>query len=90
MILIFKPVTDITTPLLAIVAFITPAIAITLGTAGSAIGIGYAASKTTDPIVLDPDNYPTFVRTSLLAQAIIESAAIYALIVSLLLATKSV
>jgi F0F1-type ATP synthase membrane subunit c/vacuolar-type H+-ATPase subunit K len=87
--IIFKPVTAILTPFIASVAFFSPAFAISVGSIGPAIGIGYAASKTSRHVALDAKNYPLFVRSSLLAQAIIESAAIYALIVALVLMTKS-
>jgi len=86
---IFKPIAAATAPIIAIANFFSPSFAISIGSLGTAIAIGYAASKSCKPIVLDPENYPLYLRTSLLAQAIIESAAIYALIVSLALMTKS-
>ncbi|MBU1007589.1 ATP synthase F0 subunit C [Candidatus Dependentiae bacterium] len=67
-----------------------PGFAISVGSLGTAIAIGYAASKSSYYVVMDEENYPLFIRTSLLAQAIIESAAIYALIVALILVTKSI
>lgn len=76
--------------LITAVTFFSPGFAISVGSLGTAIAIGYAASKTSYYVVTDEKNYPLFVRTSLLAQAIIESAAIYALIVSLILMTKSI
>lgn len=85
---IFKPIAAITSPFIAAVTFFSPAFAISVGSLGTAIAIGYAASKTSRYVVQDPENYPIFIRSSLLAQAIIESAAIYALIVSLVLMTK--
>lgn len=87
--LIFKPIVGIASPFIAAVLFFSPAFAISVGSLGTAIAIGYAASKSSKYVVLDPDNYPLFVRSSLLAQAIIESAAIYALIVALILMTKT-
>jgi F0F1-type ATP synthase membrane subunit c/vacuolar-type H+-ATPase subunit K len=87
--LIFKTAAAATPTFIAVVSFFSPAFAISIGTLGSAVALGHAASKTTQYISMDEKNYPLLVRTSLLAQAIIESAAIYALIVALILVTKS-
>jgi len=87
--IIFKSAATITMPIVAIAAFFSPSFAISIGSLGTAVAIGYAASKNCYYIVMDEKNYPLFIRTSLLAQAIIESAAIYALIVALILITKS-
>lgn len=87
--LIFKPTASITSPLIAAASFFCPAFTISIGSLGTAVGVGYSASRCSQYIALDPKNYPLFVRSSLLAQAIIESAAIYALIVSLILITKT-
>ena len=88
-IIIFKPVIAITTPLIAFVSFIVPAFTISIGSMGTAISIGYSSAKNCRSIALKPEHYPLLLRTSLLAQAIIESSAIYALIVSLILMTKT-
>jgi F0F1-type ATP synthase membrane subunit c/vacuolar-type H+-ATPase subunit K len=88
--IIFKPVTAIASTFIASVTFFSPAFAISVGSLGTAIAIGYAASKSSYFVSMDSENYPLFIRTSLLAQAIIESAAIYALIVSLILVTKTI
>lgn len=87
--ILFKPILATAAPFVAAVSFFSPAFAISVGSLGTAIAIGFAASKTCKPIVLDPENYPLYLRTSLLAQAIIESAAIYALIIALVLMTRS-
>lgn len=87
--LIFKTTATIGSPIVAAAAFFSPAFAISVGTFGSAVALGHAASKVSSYISMDEQNYPLFVRTSLLAQAIIESAAIYALIVALILVTKT-
>jgi F0F1-type ATP synthase membrane subunit c/vacuolar-type H+-ATPase subunit K len=88
--IIFKPVTAIASTFIASITFFSPAFAISVGSLGTAIAIGYAASKSSYFVSMDSENYPLFIRTSLLAQAIIESAAIYALIVSLILVTKTI
>jgi F0F1-type ATP synthase membrane subunit c/vacuolar-type H+-ATPase subunit K len=87
---IFKQISQSTMPFIAGVTFFSPAFAISIGSMGTAIAIGFAASKMTNAVALDTKNYPLFVRASLLAQAIIESAAIYALIVALVLMTKGI
>ena len=87
--LIFKPIAPSTSPFIAAVLSFSPMFAISVGSMGSAIALGHAASKNCKYISMDEKNYPLFVRTSLLAQAIIESAAIYALIVALILVTKT-
>jgi len=86
--IIFKPIKAITDPIIGLVSFFPPGIAISLGSLGTAIALGYAASKSCKPIALDSENYPLYLRTSLLAQAFIESAAIYALIIALVLMTR--
>lgn len=86
---VFKSIAATTSPFIAVVSFFSPAFAISVGSMGTAVAIGYAASKSSKYVVLKPENYPLFVRSSLLAQAIIESAAIYALIVALILMTKA-
>lgn len=87
--IIFKQIAATTTPFIAAVTFFSPAFTISVGSLGTAVAIGYAASKSSRYVVLDEKNYPLFIRSSLLAQAIIESAAIYALIVALILMTKT-
>lgn len=86
---IFKPIAASTAPIIAAITFFSPAFAITFGSVGTAIAQGFSAAKTCKSVVLDEENYPLFLRTSLLAQAIIESAAIFSLIVALVLMTKA-
>lgn len=88
MILIFKPLTSASVALTAIVYMVT-AFTISAGSTGPAISTGYAASKSCIPVVLNSKHYPLFMRTTLLAQAIIESSVIYALIIALLLLTMA-
>lgn len=60
-------------------------ICIALGSLGSACGLGFLASRSAQAIADDQQNYNTLVRTSLVSAAFIESAAIYALIIALIL-----
>ena len=85
--LIFKPI-HLTTPLAYMVMFIAPALTVSIGSLGTSIATGYAASKSSRFIALKPEHYPMLLRTSLLGQAIMESSAIYALIIALTLMTK--
>lgn len=63
--------------------------ACTLGTAamGSAIGMGYVASRGINQIAIDPAVYAKVFRPTILAAALIEACVIYGFIVSLLLVT---
>jgi len=87
--IVYKDSSAISSEFISAVTFFSPSFAISVGSLGTAIAIGYAASKSCFSVVMDEENYSIFVRTSLLAQAIIESAAIYALIVSLVMMTKT-
>jgi F-type H+-transporting ATPase subunit c len=85
--LIYKPVTQ---ELAVTTACVSLAIAFVVGfgTGGAAVSSGYTASKSVKYVALDVTKYGLFLRTTLLGQAIIESSAIYSLIVGLILITK--
>jgi len=87
--IIIKPIVASLTPFVAAVSFFSPGFAMSVGSLGTAVAIGYAASKSCYYIALDTKHYPLHLRTSLLAQAIIQSAAIYALIVALVLILRN-
>ena len=87
-IIIYKPIAA-SNPFSSSIIYLVAALTISIGSIGTAISTGYTASKSTIPIALNPDHYPLFIRVTLLAQAIIESAAIYALIIALILVTKT-
>ena len=63
-------------------------ITIAVGSTGTAIGEGFVASRSCYQIALNPKSYGVLFRTTILAQAFIESASIYALIIALSLLTK--
>jgi len=86
-ILIFKPIAIATATTIAIVSLVV-AFTVGFGTGGSAIASGYVASKSAKYIALKKEHYPVFLQSTLLSQAIIESSAIYALIVGLVLVTR--
>ncbi len=56
------------------------------GTLGPGLGEGYAAGKACEAISRRPEDYASIFRTMLVGQAVTESTAIYALVVSLILA----
>lgn len=87
---IYKPVLGISSSIVAAATFFSPAFAIAIGSCGSAIGIGFSASRSSYFVAMNPENYPVLIRASLLGQVLIESSAIYALIVALVLLTKTV
>lgn len=63
----------------------TAAITIGLGALGTAIGIGYTASKSVEGVAQNPDQYSMLLRMTLFVVAFIESAVIYAMIIALML-----
>lgn len=67
----------------------TAAFTLGIGSMGTAIGIGHVASRSCYQIAQEPNNYSIIVRTTLLVEAFIESAVIYAMIIALLLIMKT-
>ena len=65
------------------IAMIAAAICIGLGTIGPGIGSGKAASEACKQIAKNPKVYSTLAKVSMFAQGMIDTAAIYALIISL-------
>jgi F-type H+-transporting ATPase subunit c len=70
------------------IIFIVAAITIGFGSIGPAIGIGYATSKSCHKIASNPDSYLVLSKITLLVVAFVESAIVYAMIVSLILLAK--
>jgi F-type H+-transporting ATPase subunit c len=87
MLLLFRSV-PVSSIIPAYVPFLIASFTISFGTLGTAIGSGFTAAKSSLSIAKRPDHYTLLLRTSLLSQVIIESAAIYALIISLVITTK--
>lgn len=67
---------------------LSSAAAISIGTLGTASGMGLVASKGSMYIAQDPSSYPLMLKTTLLAVAFIESSIIYALIIALMIAMR--
>jgi len=66
------------------------AITISLGALGGAIASGKVSSKGCVQVALQPEAYPSLIRSTLLAQAFVESTVIYSLIVALFLIIKKI
>ena len=76
------------TPISSSIAFLMAGLTIGVGSSGTAIGEGFVAARSCHQIALKPQNYGVLFRSTILAQAFIESASIYALIIALSLLTK--
>jgi len=71
--------------LIKAIALVSSAFCIGIGTFGPGLSSGKTAGVACKQIAYDPDNYSSMSKLSILAQSITGTAAIYALIVSLLL-----
>ncbi|MCL4361348.1 ATP synthase F0 subunit C [Candidatus Dependentiae bacterium] len=67
------------------VTYIIIAIAAGIGTLGAGIASGKTAASACNQIALKPELYPILSRTSMIAQGLIDTCAIYAFAISLLL-----
>lgn len=83
--LLINSATSIPDTLTAGVSCIAASICMGLATFGPGISSGRVASHACRQIALAPENYGSLSRTSLFAQVLIETAAIYGLIIALLL-----
>ncbi|KKP24313.1 MAG: hypothetical protein SZ59_C0002G0159 [candidate division TM6 bacterium GW2011_GWF2_28_16] len=84
LLIIYLPVSNVN-PVFSVIMFIIAAFTTGMGAVGPGCGTGFVGSKTVYEIALAPENYSLLFRTNILAQAFIESASIYALIVALTL-----
>lgn len=71
------------------IAIIVAGFAIAVGSVGPALAEGRAASAALDAIARQPDERNTLTRTLFVSLAMIESTAIYCLVVALLLLFKA-
>jgi len=69
----------------AMVSIITAGFTIAVGSLGPALGEARAAAEALRAIAQQPDEANTITRTLFVAMALIESTAIYALVVALIL-----
>jgi F0F1-type ATP synthase membrane subunit c/vacuolar-type H+-ATPase subunit K len=73
----------------ALIGFCAAAFCIAFGSFGTAIGSGLVGSKSCQQMAIEPESYSVLFRSTILAQSFIQSAVIYALIVTLYLITRS-
>lgn len=71
--------------LISVVSIITAGITIAIGALGTALGEGRAVAQAMTAISQQPDESGTISRTLFVGLAIIESVAIYCLVVSMIL-----
>jgi F-type H+-transporting ATPase subunit c len=70
---------------IAMVSIITAGLTIAIGSIGPALGEARAAAEALRAIAQQPDEANTITRTLFVAMALIESTAIYALVIALIL-----
>ena len=73
------------TQIIAIASIVTAGLTITIGCIGPALGQGRAVSAALTALAQQPDAASTITRTLFVGLAMIESLAIYALVVSMIL-----
>lgn len=67
------------------IALLAAALCTGLGTIGAGIGSGKTSAAACEQIALHPENYSTISRVSMIAQGLIDTCAIYALVISIML-----
>jgi len=70
---------------IAIASVVTAGVTIALGSIGPALGEGRALSQALDAVARQPDASNTITRTLFVGLAMVESTAIYCLVVALIL-----
>ena len=68
-----------------IVSIVTAGLTVALGSIGPALGEGRALAKALEAISRQPDSVDSITRTLIVGMAMVESTAIYALVVALVL-----
>lgn len=71
--------------LVAMVSVLTAGLTIAIGSIGTALGQGRAVSQALQSIAQQPDEANTITRTLFVGLAMIESTAIYSLVISIIL-----
>ena len=74
-----------TTGFIAVASIVTSGITIAIGSIGPALGEGIAIARAMTAIAQQPDEASTISRTLFVGLAMIESTAIYCLVVSIIL-----
>lgn len=68
-----------------VAAYIAAGACMGIGTLGPALGLGFIGGKACESIGKKPESADTIMRTMVLALAFVESTAVYALLVALVL-----
>ncbi len=68
-----------------VAAYVSAGICMGIGTLGPSLGQGFIGGKACESIGKKPENANVIVRTMILALAFVESTAIYALLVAIIL-----
>ncbi len=84
LLIIFLPISTVD-PILSVVIFVVAAFTMGTGSIGPGSATGHVGSKSVYQVAINPENYSTLFRSNILAQAFIESGAIYSLVVALIL-----
>ena len=71
--------------IIAVVSIITAGITVAIGGIGAALGEGRALAQALDAIARQPDAADSITRTLFVGMAMVESTAIYALVIALVL-----
>jgi F-type H+-transporting ATPase subunit c len=71
--------------IIAAISIVTAGLTIAVGSIGPALGEGRALSEALSAIAQQPDEAPTLTRTLFVGLAMVESTAIYCLVISMIL-----
>lgn len=71
-------------PILLSIAFV-----MSLGTAGTSIGIGIVGKNAVMQVATDSNNYPQILKTSLICQVLIETACLFSFVIALSMVIKA-
>jgi F-type H+-transporting ATPase subunit c len=71
--------------LIAVTSIITAGLTIAIGSIGPALGEGRAVATALSSLAQQPDSAPTITRTLFVGLAMIESVAIYCLVIAMIL-----
>lgn len=76
-------------PTSSMMIFLSTAFVISIGTAGTAIGIGIVGRKGVEQIAIEQNNYPQILKTSLICQILIETGSLFAFVIALSMLIKA-
>lgn len=71
-----------------VAAYVAAGVCMGVGTIGPALGLGFIGGKACESVGAKPESAGIIIRTMVLALAFVESVAVYALLISLMLLLK--